>query len=437
MRNHFCAVAALDAGEILDSRGYPTVQVRVVLEDGTEAVAAVPSGASTGRLEACERRDGDLGRYAGKGVLGAVSQVVGPVFQALRGLRADEQRSVDRVLADLDGTASKSRLGANTTLGVSLACARAAAAAHRLPLFRYLGGADAHVLPVPMFNVLNGGKHADGGPDIQEFKLIPVGAPTFGEALRYGTQVYHALRDLLVARGLSANVGDEGGFVPLLASNAQALDLLMTAIESAGFAPGEDVGIGLDPAASSFFADGRYCLRRDGLSLSSGELTDYWADWIGRYPILSIEDPLADDDWDGFAALTRALGDKVQIIGDDLFVTNARLLARGIRERCCNSILIKPNQIGTVTETLDTARMALRAGYTCVVSHRSGETLDTSIADLAVALDCGQMKAGAPARGERVAKYNRLLEIERQLGGQAEFPGRRVFGKPSSIGQCV
>lgn len=427
MYNRSCAIAALAADEILDSRGNPTLKVTVTLEDGTEAVASVPAGASTGEFEARELRDCDPARYGGKGVLQAATCVAGPIADAVLGVRADEQRHIDGSLIRLDGTELKTRLGANAILGVSLACARAAASFHGMPLYRYLGGANAHVLPVPMFNVLNGGKHAVNGPDFQEFKLVPLGAPTFREALRYGAEIYHALHDLLGEMRLSANVGDEGGFVPELASNEDAMDILMHAIERAGYTPGDDVCIGIDPAASSFYADGRYHLRRDGLNLSTQEMVEYWAAWLARYPLVSLEDPLADSDWAGFAQLTREMGDKVQVVGDDLFVTNTRFLARGLAEKCCNSILVKLNQIGTVTETLDTARMALHAGYTCMVSHRSGETEDTSIADLAVALNCGQIKSGAPARGERVAKYNRLLEIERQLGQDAIFDGKAMF----------
>jgi enolase len=427
MHNRSCAITALAADEILDSRGNPALQVTVTLEDGTEATAGVPSGASTGAFEARELRDGDGTRFAGRGVRQAAAHVTGPILDALRGLPADAQRQVDDRLIGLDGTESKSRLGANAILGVSLACARAAAAFHGLPLYRYLGGADAHVLPVPLFNVLNGGKHATRGPDFQEFKLVPLGAPTFAEALRCGAEVYRTLHGLLDAQGLSANVGDEGGFVPELPNNEAAMSLLMQAIERAGYRPGEDACLGLDPAATSFCVDGRYRLERDGLELDSAEMTAYWVDWANRYPLVSLEDPLADDDWTGFARLTAELGNQIQIVGDDLFVTNPRFLARGLAEHCCNSILIKPNQIGTITETLGTARLALRAGYTCMVSHRSGETQDTSIADLAVALNCGQIKSGAPARGERVAKYNRLLAIERELGASAAFAGRSAF----------
>lgn len=427
MPNHSCAIASFAADEILDSRGNPTLKVIVTLEDGTQAAASVPAGASTGEFEANELRDNNPARYGGKGVLQAAVCVEGPIADTLRGQLVDDQRRIDTALIALDGTEFKSRLGANAILGVSLACARAAASCHGLPLYRYLGGANAHVLPVPMFNVLNGGKHAVNGPDFQEFKLVPLGAPTFREALRYGSEIYHTLHALLVEMGLSANVGDEGGFVPELPSNEDAMDILMRAIERAGYRPGEDVCIGIDPAASSFHVDGRYRLARDSRDLSSDEMIEYWAAWLARYPLVSLEDPLSDGDWAGFARLTRELGNRVQVVGDDLFVTNTRFLARGLAEKCCNSILIKLNQIGTVTETLDTARMALHAGYTCLVSHRSGETEDTSIADLAVALNCGQIKSGAPARGERVAKYNRLLEIERQLGEGAAFAGKAVF----------
>ena len=421
------AIERISADEVLDSRGNPTIEVTVELLSGIQASATVPSGASTGEFEARELRDGDRTRYGGKGVRDAVHNVNESIALAIHGMRADDQRLIDATLIELDGTQDKSRLGANAILGVSLACAKAAAQAYGMPLFRYLGGANAHVLPVPMFNVLNGGKHADNGPDIQEFKLVPLGAPTFREALRYGAETYHALRDVLVELGTATNVGDEGGFVPKLPSNAAAMDAIMRAIERAGYRPGDDIAIGLDPAASSFYHDDRYHLTRDGLTLSTDEMIGYWKDWLTRYPLASLEDPLADSDWTGFAKLTAQLGERVQIVGDDLFVTNRTFLSRGIREGCCNSVLIKLNQIGTVTETLDTARLALTSGYTCLVSHRSGETEDTSIADLAVALNCGQIKSGAPARGERVAKYNRLLAIERGLGQDAVFAGKDAF----------
>ncbi|WP_028227127.1 phosphopyruvate hydratase [Paraburkholderia ferrariae] len=420
-------IKAISADEILDSRGNPTVDVTVTLSNGVTASASVPSGASTGEFEAVELRDGDRTRYGGKGVLKAVKHVNGEIAWALNGMPVDDQRRIDEKLIETDGSESKGVLGANAILGASLACAKAAAIETGEPLFRYLGGANAHVLPVPMFNVLNGGKHGDDGPDVQEFKLVPLGAPTFREALRYGAETCHALGKVLAEAGASTNVGDEGGYVPRLPSNAAAMDLILKAIERAGYRPGEDIAIGLDPAASSFYKDERYILARDGKTLTSEQMIDYWSDWVSRYPLVSLEDPLADNDWNGFAALTKALGDRVQVVGDDLFVTNRKFLQRGIDEHCCNSILIKLNQIGTVTETLDTAALAFSAGYTCLVSHRSGETEDTSIADLAVALGCGQIKSGAPARGERVAKYNRLLAIERLLGDDARYAGRSAF----------
>lgn len=421
------AIERISADEILDSRGNPTVEVTVTLSNGVTASAAVPSGASTGEFEAVELRDRDPRRYGGKGVLSAVRHVNQEIAWALTGMRADDQRLVDEKLIEVDGSESKKALGANAILGASLACAKAGAIESGLPLFRYLGGTNSHVLPVPMFNVLNGGKHGHQGPDVQEFKLVPLGAPTFREALRYGAETYHALGGVLADAGLSTNVGDEGGYVPQLPSNVVAVEFILRAIERVGYRPGEDIAIGIDPAASSFYENGRYHLARDNRILTSEEMIAYWTDWVNRYPLVSLEDPLADCDWTGFAALTHELGARVQIVGDDLFVTNRKFLQRGIDEHCCNSILIKPNQIGTVTETLDTAELAFSAGYTCLVSHRSGETEDTSIADLAVALGCGQIKSGAPARGERVAKYNRLLAIERMLGEDARFAGRGAF----------
>jgi len=420
-------IERISADEILDSRGNPTVEVTVTLSNGVTASAAVPSGASTGEFEAVELRDRDPKRYGGKGVLSAVKHVNQEIAWALTGMRADDQRLVDEKLIEVDGSESKKVLGANAILGASLACAKAGAIESGLPLFRYLGGTNSHVLPVPMFNVLNGGKHGHQGPDVQEFKLVPLGAPTFREALRYGAETYHALGGVLADAGLSTNVGDEGGYVPQLPSNVVAVELILRAIERVGYRPGEDIAIGIDPAASSFYENGRYHLARDNRILTSEEMIAYWTDWVNRYPLVSLEDPLADSDWTGFAALTNELEARVQIVGDDLFVTNRKFLQRGIDEHCCNSILIKPNQIGTVTETLDTAELAFSAGYTCLVSHRSGETEDTSIADLAVALGCGQIKSGAPARGERVAKYNRLLAIERMLGEDARFAGRGAF----------
>ena len=421
------SIARVTGEEVLDSRGNPTVQVTVVLDDGALASATVPSGASTGDAEAVELRDGDRKRYGGKGVLNAVRHVNELIGPALTGLLADDQWRIDAVLIELDGTDSKSRLGANATLGASLACARVAAQACHLPLFRYLGGDVAHVVPTPMLTVLDGGIHGNGGPDLQEFMLVPLGAPTFREALRYGVETYHAMRDLLIERRTGANVGDEGGFVPALPSNVAALDLMMQAIERAGYRPGEDISLALDFAGSSLWRDGRYRLEREGRSLSAEEMAGLCREWRERYPLVSIEDPLMDNDWDGYSRLTRELGERMQIAGDDLFVSNRSFLVKGIAQRCCNCVVIKPNQVGTVTETLNTARMALAAGYSCMVAHRSGETDDTSIADLAVALNCGQIKAGAPARGERVAKYNRLLTIESSLGEGAHYAGRAAF----------
>ncbi|WP_043284563.1 phosphopyruvate hydratase [Paraburkholderia oxyphila] len=421
------SIARVTGEEVLDSRGNPTVQVTVVLDDGSLASATVPSGASTGDAEAVELRDGDRLRYGGKGVLKAVRHVNELIGPALTGLLADDQWRVDAVLIELDGTDFKSRLGANATLGASLACARVAAQACRLPLYRYLGGDAAHILPTPMLTVLDGGIHGNGGPDLQEFMLVPLGAPTFREALRYGVEAWHALRELLVERGTATNLGDEGGFVPALSSNGAALDLMMQAIERAGYRPGEDISLALDFAATSLWHDGRYRLEREGRNLSAQEMAGLCHEWGERYPLVSVEDPLMDSDWDGYAQLTRALGDRMQIAGDDLFVSNRSFLVKGIAQRCCNCVVIKPNQVGTVTETLNTARMALAAGYSCMVAHHSGETEDTSIADLAVALNCGQIKAGAPARGERVAKYNRLLTIEGSLGEGAHYAGRSAF----------
>ncbi|MFT4063617.1 phosphopyruvate hydratase [Paraburkholderia sp.] len=423
------SIARVIGEEVLDSRGNPTVQVTVVLDDGSHASATVPSGASTGESEAVEIRDGDRRRYGGKGVLTAVRHVNELIGPALIGLLADDQWRIDAVLIELDGTDFKSRLGANATLGASLACARVAAQACRLPLFRYLGGDEARVLPTPLLNVLDGGIHGTGGPDLQEFMLVPLGAPTFREALRYGVESYHALRDLLLERRGTTNVGDEGGFVPVLPSNVAALDLMMQAIERAGYRPGEDIALAVDFAAAGLWHDGRYRLELEGRGLSAEDMGGLCREWSERYPLVSVEDPLMDNDWDGYARLTRELGDRMQIAGDDLFVSNRSFLVKGVAQRCCNCVVIKPNQVGTVTETLNTARMALAAGYSCMVAHRSGDTEDTSIADLAVALNCGQIKAGAPARGERVAKYNRLLTIESSLGNAARYAGREAFGR--------
>ena len=412
--------------EILDSRGNPTVEVEALLESGATGRAAVPAGASTGTHEAAELRDsGD--RYGGKGVLTAVANVNGEISEALEGMEALDQRGVDAALVDLDGTPNKARLGANAILGVSLAVARAAAEESGLPLYRYVGGAGAHVLPVPMLNVLNGGVHADNNVDLQEFMIVPVGAASFSEALRWGAETYHSLRSVLRARGMSTSVGDEGGFAPDLPSNEEAVRVLLEAVEKAGLRPGTDVAVALDAASSEFYRDGAYRLDGEGRSLGAADFAGYLADLCDRYPIVSIEDGMAEDDWDGWVALTSSLGDRVQLVGDDLFVTNVERLERGIELGVANSILIKVNQIGTLSETLDTVRRASRSSYTSVISHRSGETEDTTIADLAVATNCGQIKTGAPARSDRVAKYNQLLRIEHGLGDAARYPGRDAF----------
>jgi enolase len=412
--------------EILDSRGNPTVEVAVLLESGATGRAAVPSGASTGTHEAVELRDGG-GRYLGKGVLRAVEHVNGEIAAAVEGLEGLDQRAVDAALVDLDGTPNKSRLGANAILGVSLAVAHAASEEAGLPLYRYVGGTAAHLLPVPMMNVLNGGVHADNNVDMQEFMIVPVGAASFAEALRWGAETYHTLKDILHGRGLSTSVGDEGGFAPNLPSNEEAVKVLIEAIEQAGRVPGEEVGVAIDAAASEFYRDGVYRLDGEGRSLDSTELVAYLAELSARYPIISIEDGMAEDDWDGWAALTEELGDRLQLVGDDIFVTNEARLERGITSGVANSILIKVNQIGTLSETLDTVARAFRSSYTCVMSHRSGETEDTTIADLAVATGCGQIKTGAPARSDRVAKYNHLLRIEGGLGDSARYPGPKAF----------
>jgi enolase len=410
--------------EILDSRGNPTLEVEVTLIDGSFGRTAVPSGASTGSHEALELRDGDAARYGGKGVTRAVEHVNGEIAAAVLSLSAFEQAALDQALIDLDGTKDKSRLGANAVLGVSLAVARAAAASLELPLYRYLGGPAARVLPVPMFNILNGGKHAADSTDFQEFMVMPVGASSFAEALRMGAEVYHALKKVLQKRGLSTNVGDEGGFAPSLPSNEAAIEVVLAAIEAAGYRAGEQVALALDPAASEFYRDGKYVLAREDRELSGEEMAAFWETWCDKHPIVSIEDGMAEDDWSGWWQLTSSLGRRIQIVGDDLFVTNVERLAKGIREGAANSVLIKLNQIGTLTETLAAIEMAHRAGWTAVVSHRSGETEDTTIADLAVAAGTGQIKSGAPARGERVAKYNRLLRIEEELGSAARYAGR-------------
>ncbi len=420
------SISSVHARQILDSRGNPTVEVDLTLESGASGRAAVPSGASTGEFEATELRDGGA-QWGGKGVTQAVANVNGELAAAAVGLDASDQRAVDDALIALDGTANKSRLGANAILGVSLACAHASAADAGQPLWRYLGGADASILPVPMMNVLNGGAHADNRVDFQEFMIVPCGAASFGEALRVGAEVFHALKATLKGRGLSTAGGDEGGFAPDLGSNEEALQVLVEGIEAAGYHPGEDVGIALDPATSEIFEDGSYALAHEGRLLSSAEMADYWADMASRYPILSIEDGMDEEDWDGWKQLSEKIGETVQLVGDDLFVTNTERLGRGIELGVGNSILIKVNQIGTLTETLDAIAMAREAGYSAVMSHRSGETEDTTIADLAVATGCGQIKTGAPSRSDRVAKYNQLLRIEEALGSQAVYPGRSVF----------
>ena len=420
------AIERVHARQILDSRGNPTVEVDVMLKSGAAGRTAVPSGASTGEFEAVELRDGG-DAWGGKGVSRAVANVNGELAEAVRGLDAADQEGLDRAMIALDGTPNKGRLGANAILGVSLAAARAAAAEAGLPLWRYLGGEAAHVLPVPMMNVLNGGAHADNKVDFQEFMIVPVGAGSFSGALRMGAEVFHALKRSLHDRGLATAVGDEGGFAPDLDSNEAALEALIAGIEGAGYHPGEEIAVALDPATSEIHEDGDYVLEHEGRTLSPAEMADYWADVAGRYPIVSIEDGMDEEDWDGWRALTDRLGDRLQLVGDDLFVTNTERLSRGIDAGVANSILVKVNQIGTLTETLDAVRMAQEAGYTAVMSHRSGETEDTTIADLAVATGCGQIKTGAPSRSDRVAKYNQLLRIEEALAADASYPGRSVF----------
>jgi enolase len=419
-------IEKVHARQILDSRGNPTLEVDVLLHSGAAGRAAVPSGASTGELEAVELRDGGEA-WGGKGVTNAVANVNGAIAGAVTGIDAADQEGLDRAMIELDGTPNKSRLGANAILGVSLAAAKAAAAEEALPLWRYLGGEAAHVLPVPMMNVLNGGAHADNRVDFQEFMIVPVGAPTFADALRTGAEVFHALKRTLLDRGMATAVGDEGGFAPDLESNEAALETVIAGVEAAGFRPGQDVAIALDPATSELRRDGAYVLEHEGRTLSSEELASYWSDIAGRYPVLSIEDGMDEEDWEGWKALTEELGDRVQLVGDDLFVTNTDRLRQGIERGVANSILVKVNQIGTLTETLDAIRTAREAGYTAVMSHRSGETEDTTIADLAVATGCGQIKTGAPSRSDRVAKYNQLLRIEEALGPDATYPGRSAF----------
>ena len=413
--------------EILDSRGNPTVEVDVFLEDGAVGTAMVPSGASTGAHEAVELRDGDEARYGGKGVLNAVRHVNETLRPELIGVDAVDQVSVDRLLISIDGTDNKSHIGANALLGVSLAVAHASADSVGLPLYRYLGGAGARILPVPLVNILNGGKHALSSTDFQEFMIAPLGAPTFREALRWAAETFQALGKLLHEEGLATTVGDEGGYAPSLPSNEDAISAVVTAIERAGYAPGEQIAIALDPASTELYSDGRYTLAREDRNLSGAELIDFWADWVDRFPIVSLEDGLAEDDWFGWKELTERLGSRIQLVGDDLLVTNTDRLARAIRENAANSILVKLNQIGTLTETIEAVEMAQHAGWTAIISHRSGETEDTTIADLAVALNAGQIKTGSVSRSERVAKYNRLLRIEEELGDAAEFAGRAAF----------
>jgi len=415
------------AREILDSRGNPTVEVEVMLMGGAWGRAAVPSGASTGVHEALELRDGDEGRYNGKGVRQAVANVNTDLDDEFFGWDATDQAGIDARLLELDGTPNKEKLGANGMLGVSLAVAHAAANALQLPLYRYIGGVHAHVLPVPMMNILNGGKHALDGPDLQEFMIMPVGAPTFAEALRWGSEVYHTLKGVLKAKGYSTGVGDEGGFAPSLKANEEAIELILEAVEKAGYEPGEQIRIALDPAASEFYENGKYVLKKEGRTLTSAEMVEFYADWVEKYPIISIEDGLAEDDWDGFALMMERLGGRIQIVGDDLLVTNVTRVQKGIDLRACNSLLCKVNQIGTLSEAIAAVQLAQRAGWTVVVSHRSGETEDATIADLAVALNTGQIKTGAPCRSDRVAKYNQLLRIEQELGDEAVYAGMGAF----------
>ncbi len=421
------AIEKIKGWEILDSRGNPTVKVEVTLFDGTIGIAAVPSGASTGKYEAVELRDGDKHRYEGLGVLKAIEHVNGVIASAVIGMSALEQEQIDRKLIELDGTDNKSRLGANAILGVSLAVAKAGANFLSLPLYRYLGGAEANLLPVPMMNILNGGKHALNSTDFQEFMVIPVGATSFSKAVQMCSGIYHSLHRVLKDKGLNTNVGDEGGFAPVLSSNKEAVELILAAIDKAGFKAGEDCFLALDPASSSFYDNGKYVLAIEGVTLSSEEMVDYYIDWVSKYPIISIEDGLAEDDWQGWALLEASLGERVQLVGDDLYVTNIKRIEKGIKEKSSNSILIKLNQIGTLSETLAVVKRAGKAKWTSVISHRSGETADTTIADLAVAVDAGFIKAGAPCRSERLAKYNRLLEIENELGEFACYAGKEAF----------
>jgi len=426
--NRITTIEDVVAREILDSRGNPTIEVEVSLMGSERGIAAIPSGASTGTHEAVELRDGDKSRYGGKGVLTAIKNVTETIREAIIGLDATDQVALDEVMIELDGTTNKEALGANAILGVSLAIAKAAANAQQQPLYRYIGGVSARTLPVPMMNILNGGKHADNSTDMQEYMVLPVGAQTFHEALRMGAEVYQSLKKVLHGKKLNTNVGDEGGFAPSLGSNREALEVIVAAIEAAGYRPGVDIFLGMDPAASEFYENGKYVLAREGSTLSSNEMVDLYEQWIGEYPIINLEDGLAEDDWEGWALLNKRLGHRIQIVGDDIFVTNRNRLKRGIEEHSANSILVKLNQIGTLTETLEVIEMAKRAAFTTVVSHRSGETEDTTIADLVVATNEGQIKTGSPARSERVAKYNRLLVIEEELGEKtARYAGFSAF----------
>jgi len=424
-------IEKVTAREILDSRGNPTLEAEVELSDGAMGVAAVPSGASTGTREALELRDGETGRYSGKGVRKAVANVQDIIAPALKAENPFDQRHIDRKMIALDGTPNKSKLGANAILGASLAVAYAAAASLRLPLYRYIGGIVAHVLPVPQMNILNGGKHAANSSDFQEYMIVPAGASSFSEALLWSAETYQALKKLLSERGQGTTVGDEGGFAPTLRSNEEPIQLILAAIERAGFKAGEQIYIALDPAASEIYENGKYALKREGRELSSEQMVDLYADWVAKYPIISLEDGLAENDWQGWELLTKRLGDKIQIVGDDIFVTNTALIRQGIEKRTANSVLIKLNQIGTLTETLEAVELARSAAWTTVISHRSGETSDTTVADLAVGLNTGQIKTGAPARGERVAKYNRLLRIEEEIGEGAKFAGLSAFRRPA------
>ena len=415
------------ARQILDSRGNPTVEVEVALDDGAWGRAAVPSGASTGENEALELRDGDKSHYGGKGTLKAVEHVLNEIAEEIVGLEVTEQTEIDEVMIALDGTPTKANLGANAILGVSLAVAKAAANSLELPLYRYIGGVEARVLPVPMMNILNGGKHAENSTDMQEFMILPVAAPNFAEALRWGAETYHALKSVLKSKGYNTNVGDEGGFAPSLKSNAEAFEVILAAIEKAGYKPGEEIYLGMDPASSEFYQDGKYVLAKEGKTLTSAEMVDWYVNAVNQYPIISLEDGMAQDDWAGWQLLNQKIGSRLQLVGDDLLVTNVKYIERAIRENSCNSLLCKLNQIGTLTESIQASRMAQRAGWTVVVSHRSGETEDATIADVAVALNAGQIKTGAPCRSDRIAKYNQLLRIEEDLGESAVYAGRSAF----------